>query len=347
MKVVVDDKIPYIQEALRAIADEVLFIPGSKISSDIVHDADALIVRTRTKCDRNLLEGSRVQFIATATIGYDHIDTEYCSNAGIIWKNAPGSNSSSVAQYIESVFILLEKEYGEKLSESTLGVIGVGNVGSKVALLGEKYGMRVLLNDPPRSDSEGREHYCSLEQIAEECDIITFHTPLFTAGEYKSLHLADDIFFRSLKKKPVLINTSRGEVIDTVALLSALTHKIVSYAVIDVWENEPDINRELLSTGIITTPHIAGYSADGKANATRMSLNSLCEHFGIKAHYTITPPVPDHSVIQAASYEDALLEIYDPRKDSIALKQHPAMFEKLRGDYPLRREKKAYKIIIS
>lgn len=346
MKIIIDNKIPYINEAISQIADEVLYVPGKDFTPELVRDADALIIRTRTHCNRELLEGSRVKFIATATIGFDHIDTDYCRRSGITWTNAPGCNSASVAQYIESALSLLKLAKGKKLDEMCIGIVGVGNVGSKIIKVAESQGMRVLLNDLPREEKEGNAAFCSLERIAQECDVITFHVPLYKEGKYKTLHLADDSFFRSLKRKPILINTSRGEVVDTHALLNALQTGWVSEAIIDVWENEPDIHPELLDKAFIATPHIAGYSADGKANATRMSLDAVCRFFGIKAAYTILPPAPENNIIQATSQEEAFLKIYNPRRDSDALKAHPEHFEQLRGNYPLRREKNAYTITL-
>lgn len=346
MKVIVDDKIPFIREAIGQIADEVVYAPGKEFTPALVKDADALIIRTRTRCDRPLLDGSKVRFIATATIGFDHIDTDYCRRAGIAWTNAPGCNSASVAQYLHASLLLLQAQKGIRLQESTIGIIGVGNVGSKVAAVARGLGMRVLLNDLPRQDSEGTHGFLPLQTLADECDILSFHVPLCqTEGRYKTFHLADEAFFRSLRRRPVLINTSRGEVVDTGALLDALDTGRVSDAIIDVWENEPDINLTLLNKAFLGTPHIAGYSADGKANATRMSLDALCRHFGIRATYTIAPPAPEHPHLAAASPTDAYLQMYDPRRDSLALKTHPELFEKLRGDYPLRREKEAYTFI--
>lgn len=347
MKIIIDDKIPYIKEAVEKITDEVVYASGQDFTPELVRDADALIIRTRTHCNRELLEGSRVKFIATATIGFDHIDTDYCKKAGITWTNAPGCNSASVAQYIQSSFILLKKYCGKKLDEMTIGIIGVGNVGSKVADIARALGLRVLLNDLPREEHEGTTAFTSLGKIAEECDIITFHVPLYKEGVYKTFHLADAAFFKSLKRKPVIINTSRGEVIETHALLEAINNQFVSETIIDVWENEPTINCELLNTVFISTPHIAGYSADGKANATRMSLEALCEYFKMNVSYGIALPAPLQPMIRATSQEEAFLEIYNPVNDSNRLKEHPELFENLRGDYPLRREEKAYQIVLS
>ncbi len=345
MKVIVDNKIPFIKEAIEKIADEVVYAPGKDFTPSLVKDADALIIRTRTHCNRGLLEGSKVKFIATATIGFDHIDTEYCREAGITWTNAPGCNSASVAQYLHLSLILLQESKGINLSEATIGIIGVGNVGSKVVKVAQELGMRVLLNDLPREDKEGKQNFSSLQTLAKECNVLTFHVPLYKEGKYRTYHLADAAFFQSLKQKPVIINTSRGEVIETDALLNALETKLISDAIIDVWENEPAINLTLLKKVFLGTPHIAGYSADGKANATRMSLDALCRYFNIQADYQIIPPAPSQPQITAETLSDAYLQIYDPRQDSNALKTHPELFEKLRGDYPLRREKKAYTIL--
>ena len=346
MKIIIDNKIPFIRETAEQIANEVIYLPGKEFTPEAVRDADALIIRTRTHCDRALLEGSRVKFIATATIGFDHIDTEYCREAGITWTNAPGCNSTSVAQYIQSALLLLQTTRNRKLQEMTLGIVGVGNVGSKVAVVAKRWGMRVLQNDLPRAAQEGDVNFVSLERIAQESDVITFHVPLYKEGNYKTFHLADEAFFSKLKRQPVLMNTSRGEIVETEALLRALQSGTISEAIIDVWENEPHIHPTLLNKVMLGTPHIAGYSADGKANATRMSLDALCQHFGIDADYQILPPLPKTPHLTAPTLATALLNIYDPRQDSDALKLHPECFEQLRGDYPLRREEEAYDISI-
>lgn len=343
MKIIVDDKIPYIKESLERITPDAVYLPGNQFTPEVVREADALIVRTRTRCDEKLLEGSKVRFIATATIGFDHIDTDYCRRKGIVWTNAPGSNSASVRQYVQSCLLLLEQRKGIALSGLCLGIVGVGNVGQKIKSLGESLGMKVLLNDPPRAGN-GEPGFTGLEEIARECDIITFHTPLSREGSYPTFHLAGEAFFDSLKKHPVLINTSRGEVMETKALLHALETGQVREAVIDVWENEPDIDPGLLERVMIGTPHIAGYSADGKANATRMSLESLCRFSGIDCQITVTPPAPAEPVVRSRTMAGAYLAIYNPETDSVALKKNPGRFEWFRGNYPLRREPEAYTI---
>ena len=335
MKVIIDHKIPYIKEAISRIADEVVFLPGNAFTKEEVKDADALIVRTRTVCNRELLEGSQVKFIATATIGYDHIDTEYCREAGITWTNCPGCNAGSVEQYVHSVLLLLKREKGLDLEKSTIGIVGVGHVGSRVKRMAEGLGMKVLLNDPPRTE-QGESGFVDLETIARECDVITFHTPLSRDGKYATFHLVNDEFLLSLKRTPYIINSSRGEVVDTDALLAALATGKVRDVVIDTWENEPDINQELLDAAFLATPHIAGYSADGKANATRMSLEALCRFFHIEATFDIIPDKVD--IHFSTDKEEAFLQAYNPKRDSEWLKGSPQKFEWFRGNYPIRRE---------
>ena len=343
MKVVVDDKIPYIRGIIERMADEVVYAPGSDINSLLVSDADALIIRTRTRCDEALLRGSRVKFIATATIGYDHIDADYCARAGIVWTNAPGCNADSVAQYVKSALLLLQRQVlCRPLAGMTIGVVGVGHVGSRVARVAVGLGMHVLLNDPPRQATEHDDiTYSPLGRLAADCDIITFHTPL-SRGPFPTYHLCDEAFLRRLRRKPIIINTSRGEVVDNAALLRAIDEGQVGQAVIDVWEGEPHPNLELLQRVFLGTPHIAGYSADGKANATRMVLEAFARHFNVDCPFSIVPPPPVHPRIRACSREDAALQIYNPMLDSRRLKSDPAGFEYQRGHYPLRREEGAY-----
>ncbi len=358
MKLIIDDNIPFIRGEAEKLGN-VTYKPGATISAADVHDADALIVRTRTRCDRTLLADSSVKFIATATIGYDHIDTDYCRDAGIGWSNCPGCNATSVAQYVESCLLLLAAEGHLQLTpETTLGIVGVGHVGTQIALMARRLGLRLLLCDPLRLKGKGGVHTgqpaaggiadeecaASLTDICREADIISLHTPLTRTGAHATHHLADTTFFDALKRKPVFINAGRGEVTDTNALLEALERGNVSKAIIDTWENEPRIDLRLLERAYIGTPHIAGYSADGKARGTQMALEAVAAHFGLPLRFNVCPPaipkdfryypeVPDNL---AQSYPQ--LALYDPRRDSTALKTHPSDFERLRGNYPLRRE---------
>ena len=331
MKIVVDDKIPYIREKLALLADDVVYLRGSEISADDVRDADALIVRTRTRCDEQLLKDSRVQFVATATIGFDHIDTDYMTRAGIYWTNCPGCNAGSVAQYLECSLLLLQQQKGLDLQHTTIGIVGCGHVGSKVKAVAERWGMRVLVCDPLLGDSS----FVSLNVIKREADVITFHVPLSHEGEYATYHMADDDFFHRLSRVPYIINTSRGGVVDNAALLLALKEGRVRDAILDVWEGEPNLNLDLLNKVFIGTPHIAGYSADGKVNADNMVIDALCQHFGlVHPGYILPPALPvDMAISQSA------LDLYNPLIDSEKLKNDPSKFEFLRNNYPIRREK--------
>jgi erythronate-4-phosphate dehydrogenase len=347
MKIIIDDKIPYIKGALEPFA-EVIYLPGSKTTHEVVKDADAIITRTRTNCNKKLLVGSSVTFIATATIGFDHIDTAYCDKANIKWTNAPGCNSSSVEQYIASALTVLAAKKGITLSEKTIGIVGVGNVGSKVARIAEIFGMKVLLNDPPRERIELFSDFVELDEILNEADIITLHVPLNLEGIDKTYHMANGSFFLKMKKKPFFINSCRGEVVLTNALKDALKSGQISGAVIDCWENEPDIDTKLLKVIDLGTPHIAGYSKDGKANGTSMSVQAVSRFFGLgidnwQCENVELPEVTEINLDGTGKSEqqilsEAIIATYDIRKDDLRLRNSVDTFEKQRGDYPIRRE---------
>lgn len=347
MKIIVDDKIPYIKGAFEEVA-EVIYLPGSKTTPEVIKDADAIVTRTRTICNEALLKDSSVKFIATATIGYDHIDTEYCEQAGIIWTNAPGCNSKSVEQYIASALFVLAEKKGFQLKDKTIGVVGVGQVGSKVAKVCEILGMNVLLNDPPRERAEGQEKFMSLQEIMSKADIITMHVPLNMTGEDATFHLADSLFFNSLERCPIVINSCRGEVMDSLSAETAIERGMVSGMVVDCWENEPDIDLHLLELVDLATPHIAGYSKDGKANGTTMSVHAISRFFGLGLENWQPSGIdlPANPIIklngEGLSDEkiiaQAVLATYDIRNDDAELRKNVAQFEKLRGDYPVRRE---------
>lgn len=340
MKIVIDDKIPYIRETISQITPNAVYIKGADINADDVRDADAMLVRTRTHCNEHLLAGSKVKFIATATIGFDHIDTEYMKRAGIEWMNCPGCNSGSVAQYLRSTLILLCRNKGLDPAKHTIGVVGCGHVGSKVAAEARAMGFKVLICDPPLQDlGSSEDEFVSMNRIEKECKVITFHVPFTRTGKYPTYHLADGEFFNRLKCRPFIINTSRGGVVDNAALLLALDNGLISDAVIDTWENEPNINLDLLNKVYIGTPHIAGYSADGKTNADNMAIDGLCRFFGIENHWHITPPSLPPAMTPHGDENDKKLQLYNPIDDSLRLKSSPEKFEELRGNYPLRREK--------
>lgn len=358
MKVIIDDKIPYIKGALEPFA-EVLYLPGKDTTPAVVKEADALITRTRTICNESLLKGSKVSFIATATIGFDHIDTAYCEQSGITWTNAPGCNAKSVEQYIASVLFVMAERKGWTLAGKTLGVVGVGQVGSKVARLASILGMKVLLNDPPRARVEGETGFCSLETVLAESDIITLHVPLNLQGEDATFHMADEAFFKRLGKKPMLINACRGEVMETKAAIEAVRQERLTGLVVDCWEFEPNPNPTLLSLVDLATPHIAGYSKDGKANGTSMSVQALSRFFnlGIDDWTATGVEVPEQTTLSLVGSSpdgtllnnqellaQAILSTYDIRKDDNDFRNAPHRFEALRGDYPLRREFPVYTI---
>ena len=347
MKIIVDDKIPYIKGALEPYA-KVVYLPGSKTTAEVVKDADALITRTRTICSKEILEGSSVKFIASATIGFDHIDTEYCRSAGIDWTNAPGCNAESVNQYISSALFSysMRKKFG--LRDKTIGIVGVGQVGSRVAKTCKTLGMKVLLNDPPRERNEGSSEFVSLKTIQEQADIITFHVPLNLEGEDATYHMASESFLHILKKKPLIINSCRGEVFDSEAVYNAIEANDISGVIIDCWENEPELDLDLLNHSDFGTPHIAGYSKDGKANGTKMSVQAISRFFnlGIDDWKPSGVELPGNATIeldgnQRREYSilaEAILSTYDIENDDKPLKEAPHSFELLRGDYAVRRE---------
>ena len=351
MKIIIDDKIPYIQGAFEGVA-EVIYLLGNKTTPEIVKDADVIVTRTRTICNEKLLAGSEVKFIATATIGYDHIDTDYCEAAGIKWTNAPGCNSKSVEQYIASALMVLAQKKNWVLTEKCIGIVGVGNVGSKVATVCKLLGMKVLLNDPPRERAEGRGDFVSLQRVLDEADIISLHVPLNITGEDTTFHLCNRTLFASLKRKPVLINSCRGEVIDTTSTKEALRAGQLSGFVCDCWENEPDIDLELLALTDLATPHIAGYSRDGKATGTLMSVQAISDFFslGLNNWCPLGVELPVHPIIEidgtGLTEQDiiakAVLSTYDIRDDDSRFRADTTEFEMQRGDYPVRREFPAY-----
>lgn len=354
LRIIADDKIPFLKGVLEPYADMV-YLPGGKITAGDVKEADAIFTRTRTKCNEALLRGSRVKLIATATIGFDHIDTAYCDAAGIRWVNAPGCNAWSVQQYITAVLVTLAKEKSLTLPEMTLGVIGVGNVGSKVALAAKALGMRVLLNDPPRAEREGEAAFTSLEHLLAESDIVTCHTPLTKEGPYPTYHLSSTDFFNRMKPGAIYINSSRGAVTDSEALKQACENKLSGF-ILDVWEGEPAIDPVLLEKACISTPHIAGYSSDGKANGTAVCVHECCAFFGLDVlrdwYPASIPPPPMETTFPVDGtgksneqiYYEAVTHTYPVWEDSNRLKQSPSTFEAQRGGYWIRREFKNFTI---
>lgn len=355
IKIIADDKIPFLRGVLEPYA-VIKYLPGRQIDWELLPDAEALLIRTRTKCTKSLLKDTRVRFIGTATIGFDHIDTRFCDSHGIKWTNAPGCNSSSVQQYIAAALLKMSLDFRFSLKDKTLGIIGVGNVGSKVEKLAKALGMRVLLNDPPRAKKEGEKLFVDLETVLRESEIVTLHVPLNIVGEDKTYHLINEKTIKKMKKGVWFINSSRGEVAETSAVKKALDTGRFSGAVIDVWENEPDLDIELMHKTFIATPHIAGYSTDGKANGTAMIVNALAGFFKLPLNdwYPGQIPGPQNPVISIngkgkndeSVIGEAIAHTYNISEDDLKLRFSPADFEKERGDYPVRREFSSFEINI-
>lgn len=346
MKIVADRNIPYIADAVRPLG-EVVLLPGDAITAETVKDADILLTRTRTRCDASLLDGSICSFIGTATIGTDHIDLDYCRERGITVANAPGCNAPAVAQYVLSAIrAFLPPE--ETLAGKRLGIIGVGNVGTILNRWALGLGMTTILNDPPRRESGDTSYiYSTLEEIATESDFISIHTPYSKTGPHPTRHLLNSEFLSAVSRRPLIINAARGPVADTQALKDAISRNLISGVAIDCWENEPDIDIGLLSEAFVATPHIAGYSNEGKIRATRMVLDALAGHlhdrFGLditaatlSAGLPAVGPIPETVSEQQLGYDINADHITRnlPSPDAAV----SSCFESLRNNYNLRPE---------
>lgn len=341
MKAVIDSFIPYAAEAL-APYFEIESMRGDAMTAADVADADVLLVRTRTVCDASLLSGSRVRFLGTATIGYDHIDRDWCARNGIEFHSAAGCNSRAVLQWVSAVLKTLSCRDGWKPEERTIGIVGVGHVGSLIKEYASAWGFRVLCSDPPRERVEGltaADGFVSLAELAAESDLVTLHTPLTRSGEDCTFHLAGAEMLGRMKNGAVLLNSSRGEVADN-ASLAAESGRLTMC--MDTWEGEPgNLNRSLLSAAAVATPHIAGYSLQGKANASSMILRALGRSFGIAELSDWYPEGVKPSEPRPISWErmKAEIDLYcDLAAETARLKAHPEGFEHRRDTYPLRQE---------
>lgn len=337
LNIIVERHVPFLAGLLEPYAN-VRYLDSSEIDVEKMRPTDALITRTRTKCDRELLELSRCSFIGTATIGTDHIDTDYCASRHIAVVNAPGCNAPAVAQYVMSSIVHMSNR---PLSQYTLGIVGVGHVGSIIEKWARAFDMHVMLCDPPRQRAEGGDCWSTLDEIAERADIITFHTPLTREGDDATFHMADAAFFDKLRRAPLIINSARGSVVDTDALVAALDSGKVSKAVIDCWENEPEISRELLERAAIATPHIAGYSHEGKVRASQMVLDALTNFFTLPR---ISLGMSVNMKVPASVRVRDLVQSYNPMTDTATLKAQPEKFEELRDSYKYRTEVKGGRI---
>ena len=337
MKILIESHIPFIKGLLEPVA-QVEYLEPEEFTPQSVACADALVIRTRTVCNEALLAGSRVQFIGTATIGTDHIDLEYCRNHGITVCNAAGCNAPAVAQYVLATIGHFMQQQGiASPTELTLGIVGVGHVGSIVERFARECGFNVLLCDPPRAEAEGAESFVDIHTIAAKADIITFHTPLTRNGAHATYHMCNHELLASLRRCRLLINSARGAVVDNAHLVQYLqAHPAMSVA-IDCWEGEPNISPELLDKAFVATPHIAGYSAEGKKRGTAMVIEQINRHFG----WNIVPQAVDACTPTRGASSVTLSRIthsYNPLTDTHALKSAPHTFEALRNHYPLRHE---------
>ncbi len=328
MKIVVDNAIPFIKGLFEPFA-EVVYLAAGSIDRVAVSGADALVVRTRTICNESLLHGSKVRFIATATIGYDHIDLEYCAKHNITVTTAAGCNAGGVLQWVSAALCELMKLWGREPKGVKIGVVGVGNVGSLVQAHAAHWGFEVLCCDPPRAACEEGRLYYELEELLPQVDILTLHTPL-NDSTYAMINCES---IKLLQQHAAIINSSRGEVLSTDALLSAPSHPLL----IVVWEHEPLIDPIILDRALVATPHIAGYSLQGKANATSLSVNALARHFGLPLEGWY-PEGVEPSGIELVDWSD-LSGYYDICSESKILKMRPHEFEQLRSRYMFRSEK--------
>ena len=356
MKIVADQNIPFVEECFSSIGD-VTLVGGRQVTPELVKDADILLVRSITKVNADLLEGSAVKFVATATIGVEHVDQEYLASKGIGFASAPGSNANSVAEYIVAALLTLGKKYQYALAGKSIGVVGVGNVGSKVAAKCAALDMKVVLNDPPLARQTGDDKYRSLDEVLA-CDFVTMHTPLTRQGPDISYHLAGERFFAALKSGAVFLNSSRGKVHDNNALKQAMESGKLGGVVLDVWENEPNIDPWLLQKIDLSTPHIAGYSYDGKVIGMTMIYEACCRHFGLQAAHTAADflPAPEVSEIRIDAEQlkldeqgiihDTVQQVYVINRDDFNTREillqpedeRAAWFDSLRKNYPVRRE---------
>ncbi|MGM9804101.1 MAG: 4-phosphoerythronate dehydrogenase [Muribaculaceae bacterium] len=337
MKILIESHIPFIKGRFEPVA-EVQYLEPEEFTPEAVKSADVLIIRTRTRCNRELLQGSRVKVIGTATIGVDHIDRDYCRSQGISVLNAAGCNAPAVAQYVLATIGTYMAQQGiEHPSQLTLGIVGVGHVGSIVQRFAHECGFRVLACDPPRAIAEGEQGFATMQQLADEAHIITFHTPLTREGQHATYHMCNAALLQNLKQCRLIINSARGAVVDTPQLLEYLQANEHVKVAIDCWEGEPNISPQLLQQAFVATPHIAGYSAEGKMRGTAMIINQLNELM----HWHIEPPMVDPCTPTAGAANvnlQRIVDSYNPLADTITLKTSPQTFEHQRNYYHLRHE---------
>jgi erythronate-4-phosphate dehydrogenase len=350
--IVVNRSIPFADKVFSQIG-KVIVLESHEVTKETLQNAEILIVRSETRVDKELLEGSSVRFVGTVTIGTDHIDCEYLRSKGIAFASAPGSNANSVAEYIAAGLLTWSGRTGQSLKGKTIGIVGVGNVGSKVVSAANALGMIPLLNDPPRARKETAGSFLPLDGLMN-ADFITLHVPLTKSREDATVHLFDKKRIGKMKGGSVLINTSRGAVVETGTLRSALESSHLSAAILDVWEHEPSIDKKLLSQVMLGTPHVAGYSSDGRLNALKMVYESVCRHLNVQSNWpadTAAPEGPSRFHIPAHLDNEqaiafAVRQAYDIELDDSLLREGSGIsvdrqgehFMKLRAEYRVRRE---------
>ena len=348
MKILVDENMPYARELFSRLG-EVEAVPGRPIPQQALDGADALMVRSVTKVNEALLAGKGITFVGTATAGTDHVDESWLKGAGIGFSAAPGCNAIAVVEYVFSALLMLAERDGFALKERTVGIVGVGNVGGRLQKRLEALGIRTLLCDPPRAERGDEGDFRTLEELVQEVDVLTFHTPLFKDGPYKTLHLADEALIARLKPGAILINACRGPVVDNAALLKCLEAGQPLSVVLDVWEPEPDLNTALLTKVDIGTPHIAGYTLEGKARGTTQVFEAYSTFIGKPHQVALSTllPVPEfgritlHGALDQATLKRLVHLVYDVRRDDAPLRKVaaiPGEFDKLRKNYLERRE---------
>jgi erythronate-4-phosphate dehydrogenase len=361
MKIVADNAIPFLQHFFSPLG-EITAVAGCDIGPAQVRDADVLLVRTLTRVNEELLAGSRVRFVGTPTSGTDHLDIAWLERAGIGWAAAPGCNARSVAEYVVSALLVLTESSGRGLDGMRAGIIGCGQVGSMVARMLRGVGVECVLHDPPLQAATGGAEYLPLP-AALDTDIVTLHVPLTRSGRFATAGLVDAAFLDLLRTDAILVNTARGEAVDESALLSALRMRSGLRAIIDVWTNEPSVNTALLLEADIATPHIAGYSTDGRLGATATIADALRRIAGAQRHETTPPDLPDPGVPEVhiapgmdrmTAVQLAVLSSYDVRSDAIVLRRLALGdaaslargFSEARNTYPLRREFAAHRVVV-
>ena len=353
MLIVADENIPLIEEFFASFG-EIRRLPGRQITRADVHDADVLLVRSVTRVDRELLEGSAVKFVGTCTIGTDHLALDDFEHAGIQWASAPGCNARGVVDYVLGSLLTLADIEGADFAQRTYGVIGAGEVGGRLVRVLRDLGWKVQVCDPLRQAAEGGD-YVSLEQIIEQCDVISLHTPLSKSGDFATWHLLDETRLNRLKPGTWLINASRGPVVDNAALRNVLNAREDLQAVLDVWEGEPQVDVELADLCVLATPHIAGYSLDGKQRGTAQIYQALCAFLGQTPQVQLADllPAPWLAKVELSANSDQAWAlamvcrgVYDPRRDDADFRrtltgpvdQQKQAFDGLRKHYPVRRE---------